>query len=102
MATLYVTELTNQGQDDRHLTMAMSLEPPVAEQTVAIGAGSTRSAAFNAKTTFLRVHCDAICSIAFGTNPTAAATNRRMAANATEYFSIPQNQAFKIAVIANT
>jgi hypothetical protein len=102
MAVLYITELTQQGQDDRHLTMPMSLEPPIANQTVAIGGGSVQSSAFNAKTAYVRVHCDAICSIEFGTNPTATVTTRRMAANATEYFSVPQNQSFKVAVIANT
>lgn len=102
MATLYITEFTQQGQDDRRLTMQMSLEPPLANQTVAIGGGSVQSAALNAKTSYVRVHCDAICSIEFGTNPTAATTTRRLAANSTEYFAVPQNQAFKIAVIANT
>jgi hypothetical protein len=102
MAVLYITEFTNQGQDARALTMAVGLEPPVAEQTVAIGGGSAQSSALNAKTTFIRIHCDAICSIAIGTNPTASGTTRRLAANATEYFSVPQNQAFKVAVIANT
>lgn len=102
MATLYITEFAQQGQDDRRLTMAMSLEPSVANQTVAIGGGSVQSSALNAKTAFVRIHCDVVCSIEFGTNPTAATTTRRMAANATEYFSVPQNQAFKVAVIANT
>jgi len=52
---------------------------------VAIGAGSVQSSAFNAKTRFVRLHADAICSIEFGTNPTAAATTARMAAGQTEF-----------------
>lgn len=103
MAVLYVTEFSNQGQDARALTMqAVALEPPLAEQTVAIGAGSVQSNALNAGTTFVRVHTDAICSIAFGTNPTASATTRRLAAGSTEYFCVPKNQEFKVAVITNT
>src|SRR3546814_2115950 len=63
-------------------------EPPVTEQTVAIGATSTQSSAFNAKTRLIRVHVDAIASILIGANPTAAATNKRMAANQTEVFRV--------------
>jgi hypothetical protein len=62
---------------------------------------SRRSAAFNAKTTFVRLHTDAVCSIKFGTNPTASATTARMAAGQIEYHGVPVNQAFKVAVIAN-
>lgn len=101
MATLYIAEYsiikrvegadTAQIADDKYL---------VAEQTVAIGGSSAQSAAFNAGTHFIRVHTDAICSIATGTNPTAAATNRRMAADQTEYFGVVP--AWKIAVISNT
>jgi len=103
MSVLYVTEFSQRGQDGRNFTIdSMTLEPPLAEQTVAIGAGSVQSNALNAATTYVRVHADAICSIAFGTNPTATATTRRMAANTTEYFGVPKNQAFKVAVITNT
>jgi hypothetical protein len=46
------------------------------------------------------LHTDAICSIAFGPNPTAAATNMRMAANETRQFLV--NVGDKVAVITNT
>lgn len=74
--------------------------PPVAEQTVAIGGASAQSAAFNAATQVVRVHADAICSIAFGANPTATASTMRMAAGQTEYFAV--NPGDKIAVITNS
>ena len=102
MATAYVTEFSNRGQDFDNKAMEMALEPKIANQTVAIGAGSLQTNAFNANTTFVRVHVDAICSIEFGTNPTATTSTRRLAANATEYFSVPKGQSFKMAVIANT
>lgn len=102
MAVLYVTEFENQGIDANSRVMPIPSEPPVANQTVAIGATSTASAAFNAATAFVRIHADAICSIAFGTSPTATTTTRRMAANTTEYFKVPLGKAYKIAVIANT
>jgi hypothetical protein len=58
------------------------------------------SAPFDPRTKFIRVHTDAICSIAIGVNPTAVATEMRMAANQTEYFGVGANS--KIAVITNT
>lgn len=102
MATLYITEYA-----DIHIGQAgrigqIPLEPPLAEQTVAIGAGSVASAAFNTATRMVRLHTDAVCSVAFGTNPTATVAKQRLAANQTEYKSIPNGQAFKVAVIANT
>lgn len=104
MAVLYVTEFAKQGRDlAGYLNQNGSAEqPPVAEQTVAIGAGSTASAAFNASTAIVRLHADAICSVAFGAAPTASATTMRLAAGQTEYFAVVPGSAFKVAVITNT
>lgn len=102
MAVLYITEYARQGRDAAGYQMVVADEPPVANQTVAITAGSTASAAFNVNTKFVRISTDAICSIEFGTAPTASATTRRMPANTTEYFSVPQGASFKVAVITNT
>lgn len=97
MAKLYVTEFGGMGQN--HAQIAQS--PPIVEQTpVVIGAGSLQSAAFDYATTVVRIHTDAICSIAFGTNPTATANTMRLPADATEYFSVKGGQ--KVAVITNT
>ncbi len=100
MAVLYVSEhaelVVHQGGGGQALS-----EPPIAEQTVAIGATSAQvTNAFNAKTRFVRVHTDAICSILFGANPTATATNKRLAANQTEIFRVTPGH--KVAVITNT
>jgi hypothetical protein len=102
MATLYVTEFQGQGLDQNARSIAITAQPPVAEQTVAIGASSAQSNAFNNATNIVRLHTDAICSVEFGTNPTSAATKARMAANQTEYFFIPSAQSYKVAVITNT
>ena len=75
-------------------------EPPIAEQTVAIGGASASSSAFNARTRFVRIHTDAICSIAFGASPTATDTTKRLAANQTEYFGVAPG--LKVAVKSNT
>ena len=100
MATLYVTEYSQMGQVGGG--QQMTQEAPVAEQTVAIGGGSALSANFNASTRFVRLHTDAICSVAFGTAPVASAANRRMAANQTEYHAVPEGGSFKVAVITNS
>jgi hypothetical protein len=102
MAVLYITEFASQGQDARGWKMVVADQPPAAEQTVAIGASSVQSSAFNALTKFVRVSTDAVCSIEFGTNPTATAVNMRMAANTAEYFSVPIGASYKVAVIQNT
>lgn len=102
MAVLYVTEYSRQGRDASGYNAAIAEETPAANQTVAIGGTTAQSAAFNALTSFVRIHTDAVCSIEFGTNPVATTVTRRMAANSTEYFSVPKDKAFKVAVIANT
>jgi hypothetical protein len=97
MAKLYVTEYGGMGSNGSPVAMT----PPIVEQTpVVIGGGSLQSAAFDYATTVVRIHTDAICSIAFGTNPTATANTQRLAADTTEYFSVKGGQ--KVAVITNT
>lgn len=99
MAKLYITEFHTLGATPEGATFP--LVPPAADQTpVAIGVGSTQSAAFNVSTRFVRLHADAICSVAFGSNPTATADNARLAANQTEYFAVSPGH--KVAVITNT
>lgn len=102
MPTLFITEFARQSRDAAGFLMVVAEEPAVANQTVAIGAGSTQSNAFNSLTRFVRISTDAICSIAFGENPTATTSTRRMPANTTEYFGVPAGSAFKVAVISNT
>ncbi len=102
MAVLYVTEFTRQGRDGGGLLLPVADQPTVAEQVVAIGGGSVASSAFNANTNFVRVHTDAICSISFGTAPTATTSTMRLAAGGTEYFSVPRGLSYKVAVITNT
>lgn len=102
MATLYITEIATQGQDGNTKQIILPQFPPLAEQTVAIAAGSAQSAALNASTTMVRLHTDAVCSVAIGANPTATAANMRMAANTSEWVSIPRGSSPKIAVITNT
>jgi len=99
VATLYIAEYAA-GSD------GITQEPAIAEQTVAIGVGSVQSAAFNTETTLVRIHTDAICSVKFGVNPTAAATNSRMAAGTERVLRVRRpldaGSCLKVAAITNT
>lgn len=106
MAFLYITEYA-----EVHLGLGgrqgqMPIEPPVAEQAISNTGGSTQSAAFNAKTRFVRIHTDTVCAVEFGTNPTAvpagASGTGRMAAGQTEYRGVPAGQGFKVAVCSSS
>ena len=106
MAFLYITEFAEMeiGWGGRQGQIAQ--QPPLAEQAITNTGGNTQSSAFQTKTRFVRLHADSICAIEFGTNPTAVAAGAsgtaRMAANQTEYFGVPQGQAFKVATILST
>lgn len=99
MAVVFISEFTD-SKLYAGTPLPVSPAPPVAEQTVSITVGSVQSSAFGATTKVIRVHTDAICSIAIGANPTATATTARLAANSTEYFGVLPGH--KIAVITNT
>jgi hypothetical protein len=99
MATLYISEYDRQARDPRAI-VPTGQEPAIATQTITISGVSAQSAAFNAKTTFIRVHTDAICSLVFGASPTATTSGARMAANQTEFFGVVGGG--KLAVITNT
>lgn len=106
MAVLYVTEYASLGQLPVGVVGQMAAEPPLIEQAVAITAGSTTTAAFNAKTRLVRIHADTVCGITLGTAPTATVPSaglgsQRLAANQTQFQAVPPGQAFKVAVIVD-
>lgn len=100
MAVLYITEYVQPGVYGGEI-VPVGYEPGV-DQTVAIAGTSAQSNALQNNTQLVRIETDAICSIKFGTNPTALATSKRLAANQTEYFFVQPNTQLKIAVISNT
>jgi len=93
---LYISEYT-QNQIDLPVVAA---EPATANQKVDFTAGATQSSAFRNDTRLVRIHAEAICSILFGTNPTASAANARLVAGQTEYFKVFPGH--KVSVITNT
>jgi hypothetical protein len=100
MPKLYITEYSKIGSDRVNRLVQTGENPPVASQTVSFSSSSAQSSPFNFKTSLIRVHTDSICSIEIGENPVATVNSLRMAANQTEYFSVPNG--YKIAVISNT
>jgi hypothetical protein len=99
MALLDVTEyreLTVTGVG--HIVMA-GQEPAVLTQQVAITPGSLQSAPLSDVTRFVRIHADATCRVAVGSNPVASASSMRMVAGGTEYLGVLPG--LKIAVIAS-
>ena len=78
------------------------IQPALVDQVVAIGAASVQSNVFNVATDIVRISSDVICSVKFGTTPTATATSMRLAPNIAEYFSVPAGQSIRLAAITNT
>lgn len=104
MATLYITECANIGETliGGKVVQAPST-PPTAEQHLTISGSSNASAAFNAATSFVMVHTDAICSLAWSASastPTAVTTAQRMGANETRFYTVIPGGT--LAVISNT
>lgn len=102
MAKLFISEYASMAKAWADpFPIAAPQEPCITDQPpISIAVGSAQSAAFAGNTRVVRVHTDAICSILFGADPTATANNKRLGANATEYFGVVPGQ--KLAVITNT
>lgn len=99
MAKLYVTEF---GPTNTPFSPDRLAAPPLVDQTPVTFTTTTQSAAFSGGTALVRIQPDGICSIAFGTNPTATTNNMRLTAGQTEYFSVPMGQSYKVAAVTNT
>jgi hypothetical protein len=101
MAVAYITEFAEmQPMTTAGGLGSAVLWPKVADQNVAIGAGSLQSSAFNTLTRMIRVNVDVSCAIEIGGNPDASIANTRMSANSTEYFGVRPGSNLKLAVIA--
>jgi hypothetical protein len=99
MAILDITEYQDLAVAGRgHLVMA-GQEPSFVNQQVSIGASSAQSTALGDVTRFVRIHADASCRIAVGSNPTASSASMRIGAGGTEYLGVLPG--LKIAVIAS-
>ena len=96
---LYITEHEKPSILSGNI-MPMVEMPPLAQQKITVSGASAQSASFSSTTRVVGLHTSEVCSVSFGTNPTAAITDRRLAANTTEYFEVLPSS--KVAVITNT
>lgn len=103
MTKLYISEYAKMAPGGSHPQMADETSW-IADQVVDYSGGATASNALNKNTRLVRLHNDSICSVVSGTAPVATTANRRMAANMTEYFGIPEGGAglLKFSAITNT
>lgn len=101
MSIMYITEFADVGKSGG--IIPVGAEPSTASQHISFTGTAGQSAAFQNNTSLVRIHVDGISSIAFGTNPTAVAnSDRRMISGQTEYYYIPQGQAFKVSAVTST
>lgn len=103
MSVLYVTDFSSQGTDVSNRPVPNAQQPFNQTQAVTTSATSAQTTnAISNNSTVVRVHNDATgpVNILFGTNPTAIANvSPRLAANQTEYFTVPLNSGLKVAAI---
>lgn len=85
-ATCYVSEFSNASP----VLYQAAQQPAQRDDHVQSSSSSVTTAAFLSTTRLVRVVCDVATHYAFGTTPTASATNSALIpAGAVEYFAIP-------------
>lgn len=97
MATLYISEYRRGGADALGQSLPLALEPVVTDQTVTFTT-ATSSSAFNDKTRIVRLLASASCHVAFGTSPTATASNQRLIAGVEYWRAVDVNSGLKVSV----
>lgn len=97
MANLYIAEYQELARDVNGQLVLAPKDPPVAEQTVAIGAASAQSAAFQKSTRFIRIKTRAGCHVVIDSNPTATTAKAHFESGQTEIRGV--NGQDKLAVI---
>ncbi len=95
MSILYVTEYADAKG-------TIPKEPAITTQAVSFTGTHGESSALNPSTALVRLQADGICSVIFGTAPTATTSHRRMTAGQTEWFTVSPNTALKVSAVTNT
>ena len=99
---LYVTEYSMLAREDHGKPIATGQEPAENEFTITLSGTSAQSGQLANATRFVMVHTSEICHIAFGTNPTATTSHRRLPADATVFYGIKAGSELRIAAITGT
>lgn len=100
MTVLIVTEFASVGKQNGG-SVGVAFGPAIVSQQIVNTGATTQSAAFNTNTKIVRLATDSICSVKFGTNPTATTADMRMGVNQTEYFAVEPGGGMKLAVVLN-
>lgn len=97
---MYISEYPDMSRLGGQLAIAAE---PSFDQVVTFTATAGASTAFKSTTNYVRIHCDGIASILFGTAPVAVTqTNKRLTAGQTEYFCVPPGQSYKVSAVVST
>lgn len=100
MAVADITPFSDLAQDSKGNVIPSGVYPGVGNNIqVEIGVASAPSAPMPETTRLVRVHTEAACRFAVGTNPVATSASPRMAAGQTEYMGLRAGD--KIAFIAD-
>ena len=91
MGILYISEYVD-------AKLNSGIEPATTNHTVTFTTSAGISAVFGAPVGFVRLNTDTACAIRFGTNPTATTSDKRMAADSTEYFAV--HPGLRVSVVA--
>lgn len=91
MASLYVTEYTRFGRDDRGAVVPAGQEPAIGDGKLTISA-SPQTHEFTENARVIELHCDGACHVKFSTvkeSTAATSANKRLPSGATQFFTIP-------------
>lgn len=103
MAKIHIREYEKQAVDAWGNDVAVGEEPALATQSLDITSSVVTSAAFNARTRFIRIHNDSICQIDVGSSPSPSQGGAgRLPADTIEYLGVQVGQSHKLAVIEDT
>ena len=94
------TRIIEYGGKDRADTFPVvpATQKITSQAALTATATSAQSVAVNASTSIVLVQSDEAVYVALGTNPTATTNDYRLQVGGEQYFSVPPNGAWKIAV----
>jgi hypothetical protein len=99
MTTLTLCEYRDIGSTARG-SVAIPLEPPIAEQSIELGLTSQQSKSFAPDTCLIKLMANGDCNIAIGQDPDATNSVRHVAAGREQVLAVPANSKLKIAAMA--
>jgi hypothetical protein len=99
MARAFITEYIRSATNSEGLPIPAGQEPAIAYQAFDFTGTATPSAAFNSRTTFIRVDLDTQGYTRIGANPTAeTAKATRIQADVPEFFGVTPNHKLSVIV----